>query len=334
MQPRSSPSPGSGGAHPRRPPPPPGFIAPQRLQLVDQPHAGPGWVHEIKYDVYRMQLHVAGGRARWWSRNGLDWSDRLAALGRLLGAELPDCVLDGELCAMGRDGLPDFSALRALLKGGAGGEADRSDRLVFHAFDLLWLEGEDLRPVSLYDRKARLAEVAEAVETPALRLVEPMPEASGPALLKAACGLGLEGVVSKRLDAPYQSGARLETWRKAKCRASQELVIGGWKAEGPRLRSILTGVWEADRLRYTGIVGTGFSVRVAAELLPRLRAAEAARSPFRAGEPPRKADGLHWARPELVAEVEIAEWTEAGVVRQASYKGLREDKAASAVRRE
>ena len=306
----------------------PGFIPFQQLKLVAAPPTGDGWVHEIKFDGYRMQLQVTGGRAAWFSRNGNEWTSRLTDLGEF-AAGLPDCILDGELCALGSEGQPDFSALRSIMGRRQAGAI--TGQLTYFVFDLLWLNGEDLRKLPLRDRMHHLQhEVMGCVDDVAFRLVEALP-GEGKALLQAACGLSLEGIVSKRLDASYRSGERLDVWRKSKCRPGQEVVIGGWRTEGSRFQSIMAGVWEEGRFRYVGQVGTGLGRDAVEDLLPKLRALETERSPFQSGAPPRPREGLHWAKPELVANIEFAEWTGAGQVRQASYKGLREDKEAGAV---
>ena len=324
---RSSPRP---PAHPS-----PGFLPIQQAKLAAAPPAGPGWVHEVKLDGYRMQLSVADGRGRWFSRNGHDWTERLKDFDSILSV-LPPGVYDGEMCLLGEDGQPDFSALRSAMGRRQVGRME--GELVYFTFDLLVAGTRDLRDDPLAERRDALeaAVPAEQPGHPTLRRVTPLP-GGGRELLAAACAMGLEGIVSKKLDSPYRGGPRrLDTWLKAKCRPAQEVVIGGWTAEGARLRALLAGVWEDGALRYVGNVGTGFPADVAADLLVQLRRREADQSPFAAGgDPPRRGAGLHWARPELVAEVEIAEWTGAGRLRQASFKRLRDpaDKRADQVLR-
>ena len=288
----------------------------------------------MKLDGYRMQVAVRRGEATWFSRNGHVWTDRLPDVSAPLG-DLPDCVLDGELCALREDGRSDFSALRSAMGFREAGRVVGDLR--FFAFDCLRHGREDLRPRPLAERKEHLeALLVPGCEplSPLLALVDPLDGEGGP-LLEAACRLGLEGIVSKRLDAPYVGGAkRLDTWVKAKCRPSQEVVIGGWESDGARFRSLLAGVWEGDRFRYVGHINTGYPQAVVAELLPRLRALETATSPYTAGDPPRKTSDIHWVRPELVANADIAEWTASGRLRQSSFKGLRSDKLPREVVRE
>jgi bifunctional non-homologous end joining protein LigD len=316
----------------RRPPsqrqyfaqPMPGFLPFMHPRLVAEPPSSVAWLHEIKFDGYRMQVRVEGGVAALFTRNGHDWTVRLPEIAAA-AAVLPDGIYDGELCALGADGQPDFGALRSALSPG------RTAGLVLFVFDLLWRGADDLRRFALADRKAILAERLGPFVGGRLRAVESFP-AGGRALLQSACRLGLEGIVSKRRDSRYVAG-RGDAWVKSKCRPGQEFVIGGWVQERLRpFKAILVGVFDGQRLRYAGAVKTGF--RAAPGLIGRLEALETEACPFAAGDPPRKTREIRWARPELVAVVDFAEWTAAGKLRQASFKGLREDKDPAEVRRE
>ncbi|CAN7311696.1 non-homologous end-joining DNA ligase [Phenylobacterium sp. LjRoot164] len=299
------------------------FLPFQHPKLVATPPAGEKWSHEIKFDGYRVQLHVHGGTPTIFTRNGHDWTAKFPELAADLG-ELPDCILDGELCALDGEGRPNFSKLRASISPG------RTKSLVVFLFDIIWGRGEDMRSYPLSTRRYVLEEVLGVSESTRLREVSSLPT-GGPAILASACKMGLEGIVSKRLDAPYGAG-RSDTWVKAKCRPSQEVVIGGWKQEpGRAFKGLLVGVYDRGRLTYAGSIKTGFSADTG--MLKRLRALETEASPFAAGAP-RKTSEIHWVRPELVAAAEIAEWTDSGKLRQASFKGLREDKAPEEVVRE
>ncbi len=305
---------------------PPAFVPIQLCKVADHPPGEAGWAHEIKFDGYRVQIATGGGKARLHTRRGHDWSDKFPEVVKD-AASWPDGVVDGELCALAEDHRPDFSALQAAIADG------KTAGLIVFAFDLLSEGMEDLRDLPLSHRKARLQAHIDRMPKTArdrIRYVDHF-ATSGAAILESACRMDLEGVISKKLDAPYRAG-RSSTWLKSKCRGRDEVVIGGWSSEGgTRFRSLLVGVRESDGLRYLGRVGTGYSQPLLKTLLPALKAAAADENPFTGKGAPRGGRDIHWLKPVLVAELEHGGYTETGALRHAAFKGLRDDKTASEV---
>jgi bifunctional non-homologous end joining protein LigD len=303
---------------------PPKFQAPQLATLVDEVPTGNGWLHEYKYDGYRLLIATAGGAASAFTRKGNDWSDKFRGIVKA-ASDLPaGCLIDGEAVALGNNGKPNFQLLQATLK---GGKAD----LAFYAFDLLVDRGEDITGLPNIERKERLAALLKTASHPLLYGDHVI--GKGEALFDAICAEGGEGIISKKANAPY-SGSRGRNWLKVKCIQRQEFIIVGWQESDKRrgFRSLHLAVRQQGSLRYVGKVGTGFNDKMIMEMSETMRPLEVDAPPL---EVPRAARrGSHWIEPRLVGEVAFTEFTSDGILRHPSFIALREDKSAKEVVRE
>jgi bifunctional non-homologous end joining protein LigD len=308
----------------------PVFVEPCLATLVDKVPEGARWIHEIKFDGYRIQARLDRGKVKLLTRKGLDWTKKFPTVAEAI-VKLPaaTALIDGELVAEDAKGISRFSLLQQDLKAG------RHDRMVLYAFDLMHLDGADLTPLPLGERKAALARLIGRARGP-LRFSESLSE-PGPALFKQACKMGLEGIMSKLADAPYRSG-RGRDWLKSKCSDRQELVVAGFapsSADAQAVGALVLGFYDRGKLNYAGRTGTGFTRENARALYRKFKAHARKTSPF--SPVPKEERGVHapvWIEPKFVAEVDFHGWTQGERVRQASFQGLREDKPAKDVVRE
>jgi bifunctional non-homologous end joining protein LigD len=337
---------GQDGAAKKRKPPPlpdlakiagawkrpmPAFVEPCLATLCDKPPTGAKWVHEIKHDGYRLQARIDGRKVQLLTRKSLDWTERFSRIAKSFAElRLGSAIIDGEAVVEDSSGFSNFSNLQIDLK------EDRQDRMRYYAFDLLYLEGYDLTQAPLTERKALLQTVLSATASGSpIRYNEHL-DTDGPTMLEHSCRLGLEGIISKRTDAPYRPG-RGESWLKSKCRESQELIVLGYVPSTAATRSVgslALGYNDNGKLRYAGRVGTGWSAATAAGLWKDLDKIRAKKPTFGKPLPAGAEKGVVWVEPRLVAEVEFTDWTHDDVVRQASFKGLRDDKPPSEIVRE
>jgi bifunctional non-homologous end joining protein LigD len=299
------------------------FIEPSLAAPCERPPTGPKWVHEIKYDGYRTQARIDGGKVQLLTRKGLDWSKRFQRIATALKAlPLASAWLDGEIVVEDSGGISSFNALQADLSTG------RQDRLIFHVFDLLYCEGFDLTKATLIDRKTLLQQILALLPQGPIRYSEHLRE-DGPRMLEHSCRLGLEGIISKRTDLAYRAG-RGDHWLKSKCMLRQEFVIVGYvpsTAATGAVGALALGYYDRGKLFYAGRVGTGFSAEVARALRDELEEINTKKPAFANALPTGAEKGVRWAQPQLVADVEYRGLTEERLVRQAAYKGLREDKS-------
>ncbi len=311
--------------------PMPDFVAPQLATLVDQPPEGAEWLHELKFDGYRMLCHLNGGQTHFWSRNQKDWTAKFPNLVKAM-EKFPSshAILDGEVVIVDAAGRSSFQQLQQSMR--MSSEA----AFVFQVFDLIYLDGFDLTRAPLLDRKLLLEKLLSSIKgkTP-LRYSEHI-SGSGRAFFKQACEYKIEGIISKIADSPYQS-TRNRNWLKVKCIKRQEFVVAGYtpsKNNFPGFGSLILGVYEKGKLIYAGRVGTGFTIKQRVEIRGKLDRLTQTVMPF-AVKP--KDPGLreaHWAKLKLVAEVAFTEWTEDGSIRHPSFQGFREDKKPGDVVRE
>ncbi|HEY7960137.1 MAG TPA: DNA ligase D, partial [Sphingomicrobium sp.] len=301
---------------------PPPFQEPQLATLVDQVPPGDSWIHEYKYDGYRLLLAIGDGVATAWTRNGKDWSDKFKALVKAATKLPARCLIDGEAVAIDKNGKPSFQLLQSTLKDQKGAN------LVFYAFDLLVDRGEDIKKLPNIVRKDRLASLLAGVKGPILygdHIV-----GRGEEMFKEVCKLGGEGIVSKKASATYV-GARTRNWLKIKCIQRQEFVIVGWSESDKRIgfRSLLLAAREKGKPTYVGKVGTGFNAKLIDQLMDLMKPLAVDKAPVEVPRPDRK--GAHWIKPRLVAEIAFSEFTDDGILRHPSFIALREDKPASQI---
>lgn len=309
----------------------PRLISPQLATLMEKPPEGDEWIHELKFDGYRMLCHLHGDRVHFWSRNGKDWTNRFPKLGKTVkGLPVTSAILDGEIVAMDASGRSSFQKLQQSI----GKTSDAG--FAFQIFDLVYLEGYILNRTPLIYRKLMLEKLLEVEPKGSPLRYSDHVQGNGWAFYKQACEFGIEGIVSKLANSLYDS-TRSRNWQKVKCLRRQEFVIAGYTISEkamPGFGALVLGVYEKGKLVYAGRAGTGFSIQQRLAIRKKLDSLVQQSSPFavKPNDP-----GLRravWTKPKLVGEVAFTEWTDEGLIRHPSFQGLREDKKPKDVVRE
>ena len=308
----------------------PTFVSPQLATLVNEPPTGERWLHELKFDGYRMLCHIDRGKVQVWSRNEKDWTEKFPGVAEAVKSlPVTSAILDGEIVVVDAQGRASFQKLqRSMGKSVTSG-------LVYEVFDIIYLDGFNLTKTPLRERKSLLENVCKGAAGRLIRFSEHF-EGSGDAFFKQACEYGIEGIVSKLADSPYES-TRTRNWLKIKCHKEQEFVIAGYTPSSkslPGFGALILGVYENGKLVHAGRVGTGFTFKQRSELKKQLDKLSRKTSSFAVIPKDPGLREAHWTEPKLIAEVAFAEWTSDGSIRHPSFQGLREDKSPKEVVRE
>jgi bifunctional non-homologous end joining protein LigD len=307
----------------------PEFVSPQLATLVKEPPKGDEWLHELKFDGYRLLCHLSRGHVRLYTRHQKDWTDKFPNVVKALKAlKVQSAILDAEVVAMDSSGRSSFQMLQQAIHKTAG------KGLVLEVFDVIYLQGFSLTRTPLVERKRVLEELIATTSDRVLRYSDHV-EGHGAKFLKQACDFGIEGIVSKLADSTYES-TRTRSWQKIKCLKRQEFVIAGYTLsdKGLPFSSLVLGVYEKGKLIYAGRAGTGFSTKQRIDLKKMLDRIARPTKPFAVIPSDPGLRRAVWVEPKLVGEVAFAEWTNENIIRHPSFQGLREDKPATEVIRE